>query len=83
MKTHRERKSSTLTDQGSAAVELAHKHSSSLHHTRAADPSAGKSASMGRGGRKGTLPSEERLEAGRAALLTCLCWVAGGWQEEG
>lgn len=62
----------TLRDQGSAAAELAHKDSSFLHHhARAASPSIGKSAFMGRDGRKGTWLYKEKLEAGRAPLLTC------------
>lgn len=70
-------------DLQSAAVELAHKNRSFLHHhARAVSPSTGKSASIGRDGRKGTWHRKERLEAGRAPLLTCSCWAAGGRQEE-
>lgn len=53
------------------------------HHVRAVSPSTGKRTSMSRDGRKGTWPCKERLEGGRAPLLTCLCWAAGGKQEEG
>lgn len=68
----------------SAAVELAHKDSSfPHHHARAVSPSTGRSASMVRDGRKSTWPCKKRLEAGRAPLLTCSCWAAGGRQEEG
>lgn len=31
----------------------------------------------------GTAQQEDGLEAGKAPLLTCLCWAAGGRWEEG